>query len=293
MTAPEANRIPMNLSLQFKAAAGIAAMTMFAGCATPALWDLKVHSPASAPTLKLSPQTEDVLVHYDEKCSGSLSTSTPSQTTSTALPGAVAATGRKKRTRQSQPRAYWLFASTNMVRHHSPEFVVVTNSTDWVSVPVVPLDMMQPITNRADFIWVRRDTVIFPAAKSGATKPVARTPMKAPHSIAAGTNVLGQRLYMTNAAPEHGYYWKLSSSPPRYLLTTNASPEHGYYAVLYGDKLLLWHDGREAGQFTLPAYSTHGRTTFWRVALTPIAVSADVALVGTLLAVGIAAGAAH
>jgi hypothetical protein len=120
---------------------------------------------------------------------------------------------------------------------------------------------------------------------TGTTAPHA--PLK-PRIIPAGTNALGQRLFVANVPPEHGYYWKLSASPPRYVLTTNAPPEHGYYAVSYGDKLLLWHDGREAGQFTLPTYSTHGRTTFWRVVLTPLAVSADVAIVGTVLAAGVA-----
>src|SRR6266481_5411458 len=247
MTECEANRIPMKTDrlktlANCVALVAIAVMTMLTGCATPALWDSKLHSPASAPTLSLSPQYEDVLVRYDEKCSGVLNTSTkPPAITAGDRPDDVAAVLRKEPAGQIEPRSYWLFASTNSARRYPSAFVVVTNSSDWVSIPVVPLDLIQPITNHADFVWLRRGDRPMPVTKPRATGTIApHAPLK-PRIIPAGTNALGQRLFVTNDPPEHGYYWKLSASPPRYVLTTNAPPEHGYYAVSYGDKLLLWH----------------------------------------------------
>src|SRR5438270_9120261 len=104
-------KLDKHVVLVVKLAAGIALMTMLTGCATRALWDSKLHRPASIPTLSLSRQSEDVLVHYDEACSGIFHTSTN--------PAAC----------QIQARSYWLFASTNTARGHPPEFVVVTNSS--------------------------------------------------------------------------------------------------------------------------------------------------------------------
>ena len=98
----------MKLILQLRVIVMMLVPTLFAtGCATRGLWDTKVHKPVSVPSLALSPQTEDVLVRYDEKCfffpNGS---------------------------KQLQSRAYWLFASTNRAKLHPPEFVDPTNSSD-------------------------------------------------------------------------------------------------------------------------------------------------------------------
>jgi hypothetical protein len=45
----------------------------------------------------------------------------------------------------------------------------------------------------------------------------------------------------------------------------------------------LWRDGHEAGTFTLPVYSATAPATFWRVALTPVAVATDVAIISAAL----------
>jgi len=268
----------------------LAAVMLSTGCATRALWDAKVYRPVSVPNLMLSPQTNDVLVRYNEKCFAVLNNSKPLQAGGQHPADQIAAAPRTNETHQLQPRAYWLFASTNRAKYLPPEFVDPTNSSDWVSVPVAKLDTTTRISKHADLVWLRRDERWVPRTKPDPGRSITNTPERA-HSIAAGTNALGQSLYITNAPPEHRYYWKLSSSPQRYLSMTNAPPPQGYYAASFGNNFALWRDGQEAGIFALPTYSTHGQRTFWRVVLTPVAISADVAVVGVIIGAAVAIGA--
>jgi len=234
--------------------------TMFAtGCATTqALWGVKHHQPVSVPSLALSPQGDDILVRYDDR--------------------AVSV----------QSQAYWLFASTNRTKNVPPEFVTETDSTGWLSIPVAILDTLNRtnaygptsvddaalqltggISNHADRVWLRR------------ANP------KHADSVAAGTNALGTALSITNAPPEHGYYWRLSSSPPRYVSIADLPPERGYYAASFGDQFTLWREGKDVGTYVLPRYKTHAQTTVWRVALTPFTAATDTAIDATIVTIGL------
>jgi hypothetical protein len=64
-------------------------------------------------------------------------------------------------------------------------------------------------------------------------------------------------------------------------------------AQLGQGQFILWRAGKEAGTFALPAYSTHGQSTFWRVTLTPLAVTADAVVDATVAAVLICLAAAR
>lgn len=259
----------------------IASALLTTGCVTTgALWDQKFYSPASAPVLEFSAQKQDLLVHYDETCQ--------------AGRDAFKARGTNQSDRLAfQPRAYWLFCSTNVAPPKSsrttrrgeifqPQFVATNDVLDGMIISLAKLDMTRKITTHADQNWLRHDPVENRSGNPGlAAAPLPVAP-KLPHSIEAGTNALGQRLYITNALPEHGYYWKLSTSPLRYLTITNLPPEHGYYAASYGQYFFLWGEGKEIGAFNLPTYSTTAPSTFWKVALTPLTVTADVTIDGII-----------
>jgi hypothetical protein len=277
-TAIDSEGSRTKLFVRLRGVAAALALAMFsAGCATRALWDVKVFSPASGPSLAIAPQNEDVLVRYEEKCSSFRNQSKSLETNQTDLADNAAAAARKSEFETFQPRAFWLFARANGTRHDPPEFVEVTNSCGWTSIPIVNLEMKNGITNRADRVWLRRDE-----------RQVRMTKTKSPRSISAGTNAIGQQLYITNAPPEHSYYRMLSASPPRYIAITDAPPDHGYYAVSVRHQFAIWHDGKEAGLYTLPVYSTHGHRTFWRVVLTPLAVTADAVVVGVVVGASVA-----
>ena len=64
--------------------------------------------------------------------------------------------------------------------------------------------------------------------------------------------MLGQPLLVTNGLPERAFYYKLSSSPLRYILLTNAPPEHGYYAAAITPRFTLFREGSEVGTYSLP-----------------------------------------
>lgn len=224
-------------------------LTILTGCATPALWGVKEHGPAGPPTLKLSPKAERILVSYYEKPEDLCSSFKSS----------------KPDTQVLQNRAYWLFAPTK--RGQRPEFVEETNSSKWASIPVVSLNTNEPIPDQATLGRLQRNS----------------SP-ESPKTV-YGTNVHGQQVYLTNTEPERAYCWKLSSSPLAYISTADVPPKHGYYAVSYKDNLRLWYEGKDLGIFVLPTYTTQGRATIWRVALTPIAFGTDVAILGVLVGV--------
>jgi hypothetical protein len=243
------------------------------GCVTKGVWGTKAYSAASLPGLAMPPEGKDILVRYDESCF----------------------TFPFSRAKEIQPRAYWLLTSTNRPKNTAPEFVKVTADTNWISVPLVPLDLRHFLTNKADRKWLVRDERWIPRSTGRQGKPM-ETPPKPPHSIFTGTNTLGQQLYVTNSVPERSFYWKISSSPERYVAVTNAPPEHGFYAASWMRKYVIWQEGNEVARFELPFFSTHGKTNVWRVVFTPFAVIADTALIGTavggILAIGAVASGA-
>jgi hypothetical protein len=192
-----------------------------------------------------------------------------------------------------QPKQF-LLIGTNLGAGHS-DFVEITNTIDWIPVPLVKLDpqhrdlsnglfcakdaktqIRNSVTNRADRAWLKRE----PPPRNNSPKS------QHPGYITAGRTCFGHQLYVTNAQPEYGYYWKLSSSPPRYAAIDISPPENGFYAASFGNELMLWRNGKEMGTICLPEYNTYGRATFGRVALTPFAVAADTAIAGGLAAVG-------
>ena len=140
------------------------ALAMFTtGCTTAALWGRVDHSPKDV-TLLVSPHTQDVLVRYNED----IFTNSFKQSV---------------KSHQYQPRAYWLSAWTNTAKHHSPEFVDVTNSNDWISIPFVTVTKERPPPA--------------PSPPSGSTNQAQNAPVN--HPFLSTTLV-------TNALPEHGYY---------------------------------------------------------------------------------------
>jgi hypothetical protein len=250
--------------VRFKRVIAIVATAMLAtGCATPALWNVTEYQPVSALSLAVSPQSEDILVRYDERCL----TSSETWQSNEEAPAHSSSPARKKgQLTKVQARAYWLFASTNTAKHRAPDFVNLTNSDDLIFIPIADLHAVQQITNREDIHWLQHAPR---RARHGAV--IAER-----HSINAGTNRLGQELYVTDAVPERGAYWLLSKSPRRYVCMTNAPTQHGYYAASVGTKFTVWRDGIDLGEYELPTYKRRGPPTFWRVALTPFAVAADV-----------------
>jgi len=240
-------------------------LSLATGCATPALWDVTRHRSAYVPTLAHSTGSCDILVHYDEK---------------------VSHISHKDGT-QWEPRAFLLVA-TNLAARRS-DFVEITNSSEWIAIPLVKLDpqsgnlsnglfsvkdarseIRKRVTNQ-DRAWLERDPPTSNKANPRNNSPTSQHP----DFIISGRNYFGQQLYVTNALPEKGYYWKLSASPRRYVSIDVIPPELGFYAASFGDQVTLWRDGREMGTFRLPDYNTYGRPTIWRVALTPFAVVAD------------------
>ncbi len=134
-----------------------------AGCATPALWGRKNYSPKDV-SLMVSPQAGDVLVRYNEE-----------MFTNSFHPSRI--------THQFQPRAYWLFAHANAAKGYPPEFVDVTISSNWTSIPFVTVVKK-----------VRTPAVSGP---SSSTRQSTNESMN--HPFLSTTLV-------TNAVPEHGYY---------------------------------------------------------------------------------------
>jgi len=65
---------------------------------------------------------------------------------------------------------------------------------------------------------------------------------------------------------------------------TNSLPA-GYCALplAYDQGFYLWKDGQQVGRFDLPIYFARPRATAGRIALTPLAVAADVVIVGTVV----------
>ncbi len=169
----------------------------------------------------VSPQPGDILVRYNEEIS------TNSFRTSHI-------------THEFQPRAYWLFAHTNAAKGYPPEFVDVTISNGWTSIPFVTV--------------VKKAMTPTASCSSGSTRRCANESIS--HPFLATT------------------------------LVTNTLPEHGYYAVAKGSKFEVWRDGEKMGRFKFPpSHSEWGPPTFWRVTLTPVAVTADT--VGVVVVVGV------
>jgi hypothetical protein len=135
-------------------------MLFTAGCATPALWGRKDYFPKDV-TLMVSPQAGDILVRYNEDISTN-------------------SFHRSPVTHEFQPRAYWLMAHTNAAKGFPPEFVDVTISNDWTSIPFVTVVKK-----------LKTSTVSCPCKQS--------TNESINHSFLSTTLV-------TNALPEHGYY---------------------------------------------------------------------------------------
>lgn len=242
---------------------------LLSGCATPALWDRKVHVAASVPRLEYSAERNDVLVQYQE--GACMWTVQPlADRNWLAQPKRRIA---KDFDQSLQPRAYWLFAATNVAKGHAPPFVDGTNESGRVMIALADLTPVQRLTNRLDMEWLHKDSRGQKAAAASSAPP------EPVYSIPAGTNVLGESLYVTNSRPERGYYWKLSASPARYITLSNAPPEQGYCASLFQDQLVMWRDGQELRTFQLPIYTTWGGATYWRVGLTPLAVVGDTALI--------------
>jgi hypothetical protein len=67
----------------------------------------------------------------------------------------------------------------------------------------------------------------------------------------------------------------------------HSPPERGYFAVStpHQQGFELWRDGCHLGRFHLPVYFQKPRATAGRVLLTPLAVTADVIIIGTACAV--------
>lgn len=253
----------------------------FSGCATPALWDRKVHEAASVPRLEYSSERNDVLVQYQEgKCAWKLKPLADRAWLAQPKHGLA-----KDFDRLLEPRAYWLFAATNVAKRRPPPFVDLTNDNALMLIPLADLTKVQRFfTNPQDIEWLLKDSRGWRAAAS------SNAPPEPAHFISAGTNVLGQSLYVTNARPKGSYYWKISASPTRYITLTNIPPEHGYYAALFQDQLALWRDGQELGTFQLPIYTTWGGATYWRIGLTPLAVAGDTTLIAVGTGLGLALG---
>lgn len=227
-------------------------MLFAAGCMTThSLWDVKKHEPVSGPKLVQSSPATNIFVCYDERVSGMGWEFLPKKPA-------------------IEPRAYWLFSSTNV----PPAFIEGAYSDSMDYVPVADLNcfdgtnteefnsdaksaLMRTIECRADLTWLKRDVRGHAAF------------------IVAGVNASGEPLYVTNSLPTHAYYWKLSSTPLRYLFVTNTPPDEGFYAVSFGNRFTVWQDGKEIGTFSLPTYRTQAETTNWRIALTPVAVITD------------------
>ena len=93
--------------------------TFTQGCITSSLWGRIDHSPGNR-YLATAPQTNDILVFYTDQIY-------------------YRDHNVDRYFWQFQPRAYWLFASTNAPRHRLPEFVDVTNTSDLVKVPIIYL----------------------------------------------------------------------------------------------------------------------------------------------------------
>lgn len=214
-----------------------------AGCATPALWGKKKHQATTEPTFAFSPETGQVLVRYSEGTFGL--TSTNAETT--------------------QPRAFWLNLTNNT---KLPSFVDVTNTTNWVDVPQVEIDVLSP-TNRQDIKWLWEH----PKKSKGAS-----TNAPAHRTICVGINTAGQVQFISDVPPQGQFYCRLKTPSPRYMGVTRTVPEHGYAVVCYEDSLFLWCDGKEQGRFQLPSYNTYGRANTVRVLLTPFAATADAAV---------------
>jgi hypothetical protein len=200
-----------------------ALMMIGAGCATPALWGRKEFFPRDI-RLLVSPDSGDVLVCYND--------TQPDSTDSTRHPD------------QIQARAYWLRPSTNTFGQHPAEFVNVTTSSNWISVP---------------FVILRR-----------------KEPAPAPPDSAGSTN-----------SPN---FKRIPHSTLADVVECDAPPERGYYAIQRWPGFELWRDGEEIGTFNFPhAYTESALPTFLRVVLTPLAATADAAIV--VVVVGVESGA--
>jgi len=68
-----------------------------------------------------------------------------------------------------------------------------------------------------------------------------------------------------------------------------AIPTNGYCVLPTANQLAftLWRNGTELGNYNLPVYFNAPPVTFWRVALTPVTVAADTAIV-----IGVVGGSA-
>jgi hypothetical protein len=66
---------------------------------------------------------------------------------------------------------------------------------------------------------------------------------------------------------------------------TNTPRFAGYYATAGPDSrsFRLCRDGQEAGIFSLPVYSAAAPASFWRIALTPVAVATDAVIVSAAI----------
>lgn len=105
--------------------------------------------------------------------------------------------------------------------------------------------------------------------------------------------------YATNTSkhPKPGFVnpAACAAMEPIPLLDATASdnpPSNGYCAVLAADRhsFVLWHNGADLGCFDLPVYR-EARPTVWRIALTPVCVTADAAIIGAVIGVaGLSAG---
>lgn len=117
--------------------------------------------------------------------------------------------------------------------------------------------------------------------------------------VRANDGVIRRRAYLLNAnqrrveAGRHPRFIKvrnldrLEAVPVETgsLVETNGTPDRGVRVLVQSDErhFTLFSDGREAGSFYLPAYVNKADRA-WRVAVTPLAVTADVAIYSTIAA---------
>lgn len=158
-----------------------------------------------------------------------------------------------------ETRAYLLSATTRS--GEKAEFIHLTNFDDWISIPIVNFS---PVSQ-------------YELACASAI-------LKTNCQFVVGTNVAGSVSYVTKVPPAHSYHMPLPNSGNLYIVATDKPPKTGYYAASLENEFTLWLDDKVVGTYELPNYTTHEKCTWWRVALTPVAVTGDTILVVTAAA---------
>jgi hypothetical protein len=162
----------------------------------------------------------------------------------------------------------WLL--TNSASTNSPAFVNPTNFADWISIPLVDVKPYGPI-------WL--------------TESVACGAVTNHYCYYATNKNSALRCFVTNAPPARGYYMPLPTVANQFIVAPDVPPTNGYYAASLGGRFTLWRDGQLVGNYTTPEYAIHPQCNWWRVALTPVAVTYDTACVCLLVAVCVAVNA--